>query len=97
MGNFRFSVVGGFQYSFDMASRSKKRNPTNAVVLKLKSSDFDTQVGVGVDFYLESFKLSLEGKMSYGLINILKPEDNNLSNSVERLSTKTFHFSILFE
>ncbi len=97
MGNFRFYVVGGFQYSFDMASRSKKRNPTNAVVLKLKSSDFDTQVGVGVDFYLESFKLSLEGKMSYGLINILKSEDNNLSNSVERLSTKTFHFSILFE
>lgn len=97
MGNFRFYAIGGLQYSFDMATRSKKRNPTNEVVLKLKAHDVDVQAGVGVDFYLPSFKLSLEGKMSYGIVNILKPEDNTITNSIKRLSTKTFHFSILFE
>ena len=97
MGNFRFYAIGGLQYSFDMATRSKKRNPTNEVVLKLKAHDIDVQAGVGVEFYLGSFKLGLEGKMSYGVVNILKPENNSITNSIQRLSTKTFHFSILFE
>lgn len=97
MGNFRFYAIGGVQYSFDMATRSKKRNPEGETVLKLKAHDVDVQAGVGIDFYLESFKLSLEGKMSYGVVNILIPENNSISTSLNRLSTKTFHFSILFE
>lgn len=97
MGNFRFYAIGGAQYSFDMASRSKKRNPTNAIVLKLNAHDVTVQSGVGLDFYLESFKLSLEAKMSYGVVNIHRKEDNKLSECINKLSSKTFHFSILFE
>ena len=97
MNNFRFYSVFGAQYGFDMATRSKKRNPVNDIMLKLKASDLQVIAGVGTDFYLESFKLALEFRMVYGVINILKPEDNFFANSVDRLSTKTFQFSILFE
>ncbi|MBO4738883.1 MAG: PorT family protein [Bacteroidales bacterium] len=97
MNNFRFYSIFGAQYGFDMATRSKKRNPVNDIMLKLKASDLQVIAGVGTDFYLESFKLALEFRMVYGVINILKPEDNFFANSVERLSTKTFQFSILFE
>lgn len=95
--NVRFYAISGVQYSLDMASRSKKRNPPGETVLKLKASDIQFQAGVGIDFYLPYFKLTLEGKMGYGITNLHKDENNFISSSIESLRSKTFHFSIIFE
>jgi hypothetical protein len=97
MGNVRFYVVTGGQYSVDLASRSKKRNTNNDVYIKLQATDLQIPVGVGLDFYLEFFKLSIEAKMSYGALNLLKNENNMLTNSIQYLRSKTFHISFLFE
>jgi hypothetical protein len=97
MGNVRFYVISGAQYSIDLATRSKKRNNTSDIYLKLNASDLQAQVGVGVDFYLQYFKFAIEAKMSYGTLNLLKNENNILTNSVQSLRSKTFHISFLFE
>jgi hypothetical protein len=97
MGNTRFFVVGGAQYTVDLASRSKKRTSGDDIHIKLYVSDLQTQVGVGMDFYLEFFKFSIEAKMSYGMLNFLKKENNMYTNSIHYLHSKTFHISFLFE
>ena len=97
MGNVRFYVVSGGQYTVDLASRSKKRNSGENIYLKLAASDLQAQVGVGLDFYLEFFKFAIEAKMSYGTISLLKNENNIWTNSVQSLRSKTFHISFLFE
>ena len=95
--NIRFYVLSGGQYSLDMMSNSKKRNPPGEKVLKLKANDFQALVGAGIEFYLPYFKLSIEGKMGYGLINLLSKEDNFISSSIESLRSKTFHLTFILE
>ncbi len=97
MGNVRFYVVTGAQYSVDLATRSKKRTTGSEIQLKLYASDLQAQVGVGIDFYLQYFKFAIEAKMSYGTLNLLKNEDNMFTNSIQSLRSKTFHISFLFE
>ena len=97
MGNVRFYVVTGGQYSVDLATRAKKRNTYNNINIKLQASDLQAQVGIGLDFYLEFFKFAIEAKMSYGTLNLLKNENNMMTNSVESLRSKTFHITFLFE
>lgn len=97
--NLRFYVISGAQYSVDLATRSKKRTTGSGTQMNIKlyASDLQAQVGVGVDFYLEYFKFSIETKMSYGTLNLLKNENNIYTNSVLNLRSKTFHISFLFE
>ncbi|MBO4773438.1 MAG: PorT family protein [Bacteroidales bacterium] len=99
MHNCRVYVVGGGQLSIDLASQAKKKNKKNPefVVLKLNRAEFQTQAGVGMDFYANMFKFSIEAKMSYGMQDMLKHEDNVYTNSTEYLKSKIFHISILFE
>jgi len=99
MHNCRVYVVGGGQLSIDLASQAKKKNKKNPefVILKLNRTEFQTQAGVGMDFYANMFKFSIEAKMSYGLQDMLKHEDNVYTNSTEYLKSKIFHISILFE
>jgi hypothetical protein len=97
MGDARFYAITGPQYCVDLASRAKKRNSGNNSYIKLYASDLQAQVGVGLDFYLEFFKFSIEAKMSYGVLNLLKNENNIWTNSVKDLRSKTFHVTFLFE
>ena len=95
--NLRFYVLGGGQYGYDMMSNSKKRNPPGEKVLKLKANDIQALVGAGIEFYLPYFKLSIEGKMGYGLVNLLTKEENLISASIESLRSKTFHLTFILE
>jgi len=97
MGNVRFYAITGVQYSIDLATRAKKQNTGNDIYIKLYAGDLQAQVGVGLDFYLEFFKFSIETKMSYGTLNILKNENNMMTNSIKELRSKTFHITFLFE
>jgi hypothetical protein len=97
MGNVRFYLITGPQYSVDLATRAKKRNTGSTTYIKLQATDLQAQVGVGLDFYLEFFKFSIETKMSYGTLNLLKNENTIWTNSVKDLRSKTFHITFLFE
>jgi len=96
--NTRVYVLSGFKYSIDMASQSnKKEKTTNEVLLKLKRNDVAFELGTGFDFYLEYFKFGIEMKMSYGLRDLLKRENDIYTNSIKKLSSKIFWFSFTFE
>lgn len=94
--NARAYILAGAQYSLDLASQAKKKAKNNDVV-KLKENDILYQFGVGFDFYLESFKFATELKMCYGMRDLLKRDETYYTNSIDRLNSKIFQLSFLFE
>ena len=97
--NFRAYLMGGAQYTLDLASQAKKREQRNSdqKIVKFNRDDIYLEAGVGFDFYNEWFKLGLEFKMMYGLFDQLKREHNLYTNSIQSLKSKIFQFSITFE
>lgn len=95
INNWRVYIMGGGKFLYDMAS--KEEVDSDEVILKLKREDYTWDLGVGVDFYLQYFKLSVEARMAFGLNNLLVEDQTVFTNSIESLKSKTFLFSIYFE
>ena len=97
--NFRPYLLAGAQYSLDLASQAKKREQKsrNEKIVKFNQNDFCLEAGVGFDFYNEWFKFGLELKMMYGLMDVIKRENNLYTNSIDKLNTKIFQVSFTFE
>lgn len=96
INNFRAYIIGGAQYSIDLASQAKKKDRENELV-KLKQNDICYQFGVGFDFYLAYFKFATEIKMIYGMRDLLKRDNTVYTTSIDRLNSKLFQISFLFE
>lgn len=94
--DFRMYVLGGFKYSIDMQSNASARLAENLV--KVYKNDIAIEYGLGMEFHLPLVILSPEVKVSYGLFNILKPDDNLIFSSVlQRLRARTIMFTLHFE
>lgn len=99
VSNFSAYIVGGGKYTYDLASQKNVKTSTNFTeqIVKLNRHDFGYEGGVGVDFYLQYFKLAIEAKMSLGTKNILVKDNTIFSNSIDKLNSKVFLLSITFE
>ena len=98
MHNVRAFVIAGAQYSMDLISAAKKQaKKPREIMIKLKPHDFQIQVGAGLDFYCTYFKFTTEFKMSFGMINLLVPENNMYAQSVQSLKSKMMQISFIFE
>ncbi|MBP9151608.1 MAG: PorT family protein [Flavobacteriales bacterium] len=95
INNWRVYIIGGGKFLFDMATKEEVKS--DEIILKMKREDYTWDLGVGVDFYLEYFKLSTEVKMAFGLNNLLVEDQTAFTNSIQSLKSKTFLFSIYFE
>lgn len=97
--NFRAYLMGGVQYTLDLASQAKKREQKNSEqkIVKFNQNDLYAEAGVGFDFYNEWFKFGLEFKMLYGLFDVLKRENNIYTDGIESLKSKIFQISLTFE
>jgi len=97
--NFRPYLLAGVQYSLDLASQAKKREQRNRneKIVKFNQTDVYLEAGVGFDFYNEWFKFGLELKMMYGLLDVLKHENNIYTESIDKLNSKIFQVSFTFE
>jgi hypothetical protein len=91
LGNTRAYVLGGLKYSFDIAS---DKNVNIIPELKFKKSYLSYEAGLGMDFYLEWFKVSPEFKVSHSLNDILKHEGNVFDSYIEKAKLRNFTFSI---
>ena len=92
-------LLAGANYKIDMASQKKKYDETNGKpkTLNINRHDLAAELGVGFDFYTGYFKLGVELKMSYGLLNVTKDENFMFTNSFENLRNKAFQLSFTFE
>ncbi|MCD4683070.1 MAG: PorT family protein [Bacteroidales bacterium] len=97
LNNFRAYVLGGLNYRIDLASQAKKKKDAGIVQVKLKRNDLYYELGVGFDFYFEWFKFGTEIKMSYGMFDNLKRENNIYTDGIDKLSSKIWQLSFTFE
>jgi hypothetical protein len=97
MLNTRVYVIGGLKYSYDLASLRDKNDVEEEVLARIGKNDLYYEVGVGFDQYFYYFKFSTEIKGSFGLGNILAPENTMFTNSIQRLNSRLIMISFLFE
>ncbi len=97
--NARPYIFVGFKFVIDLAAQAGKEEDKNEqnVVIKLYRSDFAFEAGVGFDFYFNWFKMGTELRMSYGLTDILKNEDNIYTDPIESLHSRIFQLIFTFE
>lgn len=94
--DFRMYVLGGFKYSIDMQSNASARLAEN--LIKVYRNDLALEYGAGCEFHLPLVILSPEIKISYGLRNVLKPDDNLIySRVLQGLRSRTIMFTLHFE
>lgn len=96
IGNFRTYLLGGLKYDIDLASNSQARNAEDLV--KLKSSDYGIEAGIGFNFYFPFVTFSPELKISNGLGNIHSRDASlKYSSVLDKLQSRMIVFSILLE
>jgi hypothetical protein len=103
-------LMGGINPKIDLASQKNLfaeipdsngnfiKTPINFVP---KRFDCAAEIGVGYDFYNQWFKMGIEIKMSYGLLDIVKETEGDspliYTAPIDKLSNKMFQISMLIE
>lgn len=99
-------VFGGVNPKLDLATQKKNLityiNAQGQQVDQIanfvtKRIDLAGEIGVGFDFYNQWFKMGVEVKMSYGLLDIVKNEVPIYTTPIDQLHNKMFQVSFLFE
>jgi hypothetical protein len=96
MHNFRFYMLGGVNYQYDLASNATARKADDLV--KLNPYDWSIEAGVGFQFFFPVFILSPEIKISNGILNTHHRDPNLIySNTIDQLHSRMIVFSLIFE
>ena len=96
MQNFRFYILGGVNYQYDLSSNATARKADDLV--KLNSYDWSIEAGIGFQFFFPVFILSPELKISNGIINVHHRDPNLIySNTIDKLKSRMIVFSLIFE
>lgn len=93
-------LFGGVNPKIDLSSQKKNRIPNTNEIDNLLTRRFDcaAEIGAGFDIYNQWFKLGIEVKMSYGLLNVMKDDKPKLYTApIDQLHNKMFQVSFLFE
>ena len=89
-GNFRAYMIAGVKYSRDIT----KKETFEKNLVKNDRDILSYETGVGLDIYLEFFKLSPELKFTNSFHNVI---DSKLSPGYSPNFLKNFQFSLFFE
>ena len=71
IGNFRVYMMGGVKGDIDLASNARAKKAEDLV--KIKKYDYGVELGIGFNFFFESFIFSPEIKISNGLQQYSQP------------------------
>jgi len=94
--DFRMYVIGGANYTFDLASNAEARNAEDQV--KIFRNDLSAEMGVGMEFYFPYFIFSPEVKFSHGLLNVHSRDTNlQFSDVLQNLLSRAITFTVHFE
>jgi hypothetical protein len=98
VGNFAaYGLIGG-SYGIDMQSQKDVDEAVaGKIVVKLEKTDMTLDAGGGFDFFLPYFKFGIEMKTGFGMRDVLIQENNQFTDPISRLRTRTFVISLCFE
>ncbi|MBR5081370.1 MAG: PorT family protein [Bacteroidales bacterium] len=95
-------LMGGVNPKLDLASQKDNKEVDgqgNEFINNLVTKRFDcaAELGAGFDIYNQWFKMGIEVKMSYGLLDIVKNQAFIYTAPIDQLRNKMFQVSLLFE
>jgi len=93
--NTRLYIIGGFTPAYEVSGTSNLEE--NADLLQINRFNLSFELGFGLDEYYRLFKFSPEIRWSWGLINELSDNKNDLSAGIARLSTSTISLYLHFQ
>jgi len=89
-------MLGGAFTQLDLAANARARRAEDLV--KLQSSDYGVELGMGFNFYFQSFIFTPEIKLSNGLRNVHSRDENlKYSNVIDRINSRMIVISIHLE
>jgi hypothetical protein len=96
LNNMRPYIIFGGNPKYDLSARKK---PKDSELPKIQLIEFDmyADIGFGIDWYLEYFKLSTELKYSLGFMNVLEKDGTIYSSAIDKMTSKMFMLSFHFE
>ncbi len=97
MTNTRVYVIGGGKFTHDLASIEMVTGED--ILARVARNDFHYEMGVGYEYYFYYFKFSAELKASFGLMDLIRPgdEERKFYTSIDRLNSKSIMLSFIFE
>lgn len=100
--NIGMYIMGGVNPKLDLASQKDNKETDingNEFINNLVTKRFDLagELGAGIDIYNQWFKMGVEVKMSYGVLNIMKNQAFIYTAPIHQLRNKLFQFSIIVE
>jgi len=96
IGNFRVYMMSGIKGDIDLASNARAKKAEDLV--KIRKYDYGVELGLGFNFFFQSFIFSPEIKISNGLGNIHSRDQNlKYSNVFDKIQSRMIVFSIHIE
>ena len=92
-------LMGGINPKLDLSSNKQSFNQITGNFTNFVTKRFDmaAEIGVGFDIYNQWFKMGLEVKMSYGMLDVVKSDAGIYTAPIDQLRNKMFQVSMLFE
>lgn len=97
INNVAFYAIGGIQFGVDMASQKDVNNAGANTIVKVKRTDWQYQVGGGIDFFLPYFKFGIELKYGRGIKNVLIQDGTKFADPISSLRSRMWTLSFTFE
>lgn len=96
IGNFRVYMLSGVKGEIDLASNARAKRAEDLV--KINKYDYGVELGIGFNFFFESFILSPEIKISNGLSNLHSRDENlKYSNVFDKIFSRMIVISFHIE
>ena len=96
IGNFRVYMMSGIKGDIDLASNARAKKAEDLV--KIRKYDYGVELGLGFNFFFQSFIFSPEIKISNGLGNIHSRDQTLKYSSVfDKIQSRMIVFSIHIE
>ena len=96
LNNYRPYIIAGVNYTFDLESEKKIRDDEKPKI-RLNRNDIYVEFGFGSDYYFPFFKFTTELKFSFGLLNIIRPDDTEYTKAIEKLNGRMVSLLFYFE
>ncbi len=94
--DFRFYVLGGLRYNFDLNAQSNERN--NGDQILVNPHDFGGEMGFGFQVFFPTFVFSPEIKVFHSFMDVKRPNEGLIySRAIDKLFSRMFSFTINLE
>jgi hypothetical protein len=101
LNNVRPYVITGLNFRYDLAAKKEIIPEEKPVYIRIKKPDLYYEMGAGLDFYLNYFKLSVELKMSNGIRNVIVNDApagyEQYRHAIEKMKSQIWVLAFHFE